>query len=228
MSDAWPPPQTRPVWLRWLVVGAVLFPVLILAPLALLGGAFDALSGKKAGPVVPIWMSVCFHDLYTQRMDGTTNVSPLHLDQDGNGFPLKTFNLASVSEGGAECSASISSGDTLTPNIPGGVLLTLPGGVDIYAAHGSKVVQRLSDRNNQRDVEMVAWDWAGNVASAEAQLRDGFGPDATFRTLRPGLDDVALQTSYGRIAATIRLTDDTSGRSRVVLAATKVPNASNP
>ena len=201
---------------------------MILAPLALLGGAFDAFSGKTAGPVVPTWMSVCFHNLYTQRMDGTTNVAPLHLGQDGFGFPIKNFDLASVSGGGPGCSASISSGDTLTPNIPGGVLLTLPGGVDIYAAHGSKVLQRLSDRNTQRDVEMVAWDWAGSVASAEAQLRDAFGPGATFRTLQPGLDDVALQTIYGRIAATIRLTDDTSRRSRVVLAATMVPNASNP
>lgn len=216
------------MWLRWLVVSAVLFPVLILVPLALLGGAFDALSGKKTGPVVPTWMSVCFHDLYTQRMDGTTNVAPLHLDQDGNGFPIKHFNLASVSGGGPDCSASISSGDTLTPNIPGRVLLSLPGGVDLYAAHGSKVVQRLSDRDNQRDVEMVAWDWAGDAASAEAQLREGFGPDATFRTLRPGVDDVALQAPYGRISATIRLTDDTNGRSRVVLASTTVPNPTKP
>jgi len=210
------------------MVSAVLFPVLILLPVVLLGGAFNALSGNKSGSTVPTWMSVCFHNLYTQRMDGASNLPPLHLGQDGTGFPIKNFNLASVSRGGPDCSASISSGDVLAPNIPGGVLLTLPGGVDLYAAHGSKVIQRLTDRNNQRDVEMVAWDWAGNTASAETQLRDGFGPDATFRTLQPGLDDVALQTPYAVIAATIRLTEETNGRSRIVLASTSMPKPSNP
>ena len=226
VTDTWPPPTRRPGWLRWLLVSAVLFPVLLLAPAALLGGAFNALSSDEPRPPVPSWMSVCFRDLYTQRMDGTTHVVPLRLDQDGTGFPLKNFDLASVSAGGADCSASISRGDPVTPNMPGGVLLTLPGGVDLYAAHGSRVIQRLTDRNSQRDVEMVAWDWAGDAASAETQLRDGFGPNATFRTLQPGLDDVGLQTAYGHIAATLRLTDEKNGRSHIVLASTTLPNPS--
>ena len=226
VSDPWPAPTRRPGWLRWLVVTAVLFPVLLLLPAALLGGAFNSLGGGRTRPPVPAWMTVCFRNLYSERMDRTTNVPPLRLDQDGAGFPIRNVDLASVSGGGPDCSASISRGDEFTPNIPGGVLFTLPGGVDLYATHGSKVIQRLTDRSSQRDVEMVAWDWAGSASSAETQLREGFGPNATFRTLQPGLDVVTLQTPYGRISATIRLSDGTNGRSRIVLASTMVPKPS--